>query len=113
MHVRSCVRVDAQQPHTQAHNATQRAPSIFCTMYSWSMSLSPGNRGCPVLSSAMMQLQDRRAHAQTHTHTHTGLRVAAREVVVCQLALAPMLHSSWKQRSALTHPTAHTSTSLP
>lgn len=41
------------------NNAAQRAPSIFCTMYSWSMSLSPGNRGWPVLSSAIMHLQAR------------------------------------------------------
>lgn len=39
--------------------AAQRAPSIFCTMYSWSMSLSPGKRGWPVLSSAIMHLQAR------------------------------------------------------
>lgn len=64
------------------------SPSIFCTMYSWSMSLSPGKSGWPSLSSPMMHLNTTRSVQGCGSVSETNSHVSSRKLqLMCRIQM--------------------------
>jgi hypothetical protein len=109
-----------------SHPPASHLPSIFCTMYSWSMSLSPGKSGWPSLSSPMMHLNTARSmSAQSGSTQLLADQVADLQQAVqhprtflawMQPVCIQVLPKSWEPHHAVTayarhclHVTSHTS----